>query len=261
MEQQVTVTEANDVEQQNREIPPVHPIVHPFFQDDFVTIYHGDCLDILPKLLQPIDLVLTSPPYNLGDVHHRNDRKHRPYSDSMPEPEYQRAQADVLRELHRLAKCVFYNHKNRIVQGQEISPRQWIDTTQWKCRQSLVWINGGPNHDPIRFYPKTERIYWLAKDDSPWLDNRKLWDVQEWVPDRVALNGRGHTRTFPLSLARAILSVAPWAGVVADPFMGSGTTLLAAKLEGRRAIGIERELKYCELAVDRLRQGVLPFVG
>lgn len=225
---------------------------------DGCTIIHGDCREVLPQL-EPgsVDLVLTSPPYNLGNIHRRNDRKHRPYADSIPELEYQKQQIKVLNLLYLLAKCVFYNHKNRIVEGAEISPRNWIDRTFWKCRQSLVWINGSPNHDPIRFYPKTERIYWLAKKDCPWLNNQKYWDVQAWQPDKVALNGRGHTRTFPLSLAHTILSVAVWAIEIADPFMGSGTTLRAAKDLGRHCIGIEIEEKYCEVAAQRLRQEVL----
>jgi len=225
---------------------------------DGITLVHGDCRDVLPELeAGSVDAVLTSPPYNLGNVHHRGSKRHRPYSDAMPESEYQQWQAAVLSDLYRVASCVFYNHKNRLVQGREISPREWIRITPWVCRQSIVWVNEGPNHDPIRFYPKTERIYWLAKDTTPWLDNHKHWDVMKCRPDRVPLDGSGHTRTFPETLATTILDVAPWAVATCDPFAGSGTTGVAAKLLGRRCLMIELEERYCEIAANRLRQGVL----
>ena len=227
------------------------------YDDSRIVLYHGDCLEVLRTLpSDSIDAVITSPPYNLGS-HKNNGNYHNPYPDSMPEDEYQDWQAEVLTELYRLSKCVWYNHKNRIAKGQEISPRSWIEKTPWTIRQSLVWINGGPNHSPVRFFPKTERIYWLARPDCPWLENRKYTDVFDMMPDRVPLQGNGHTRTFPLSLVRTILDVCPWAKVVADPFSGSGTTLFAAKLHGRRAIGIEKLEKYCNLSIERLRQRTL----
>ena len=233
-------------------------MMQPYYDHDGITIYHGDCREILPTLGE-MDIAITSPPYNIGAVHHNNKSRHSPYPDNLPESTYQDMQIFVLRLLHGRVKSVFYNHKNRIRDGIEVSPRTWLDKTPWTCRQSLVWVNGGPNHDPCRFYPKTERVYWLAKPDTPWLENRKYWDVLECSPDVVSLAGKDHTRSFPLSLAQKILGVAPWANRALDPFMGSGTTLVAAKNLGRQAVGIEIQEKYCEIAVKRLAQEVLPF--
>ena len=230
--------------------------MEPYYDKDGITIYCGDCREVLPTL-GVFDLSITSPPYNIGKVHHSRSSKHSPYKDDYPEYVYQEMQVDILNKLYSVTDSVFYNHKNRIKNGEEISPRVWIDRTMWKCRQSIVWVNGGPNHDTIRFYPKTERIYWLAKPESKWLENRKHWDVLECAPNRVPLASGGHTRAFPLSLCRTILSVATWAETTLDPFMGSGTTLVAAKMEGRKAVGIEINEKYCEAAVKRLAQGVL----
>lgn len=232
-------------------------MIEPYYQKDGITIYNADCREVLPVLGQKFDCCVTSPPYNIGKVHHSGKSRHIPYKDDYPEEDYQNMQIEVLNLLYQLSDSVFYNHKNRIMKGREVSPRVWIDRTKWICRQSIVWINGGPNHDPIRFYPKTERIYWLAKNECKWLENRKHWDVIDCSPDNVPLSGNRHTRTFPLSLVRTILSVALWAEHIIDPFMGSGTTLVAAKMEGRQAVGIEINEKYCEAAVNRLAQGVL----
>jgi len=221
--------------------------------EDGITLYHGDCRDVLPLLpRESVDLVLTSPPYNLGDVHRHDKKKHRPYPDGLPEDEYQKDQVKVLTMLHRLSKCVFYVHKNRIIDRREVSPRFWIRETPWICRQVLVWVNGGPNHSPVRFFPKTERVFWLAKEDCPWLDNHRYWDFLTCLPDRRALDGDDHTRTFPLSLASVILEVAPWAKVCCDPYAGRGTTGRACKNYGRRCIMIEVEERYCEMAAGWL---------
>jgi site-specific DNA-methyltransferase (adenine-specific) len=72
----------------------------------------------------------------------------------------------------------------------------------------------------------------------------------------------GHPAPFPLELARRCIRLSTWPGeVVLDPFAGTGTTLLAARQLGRRAIGVERSESYCAQAVDRLAQGALCFGG
>jgi len=75
----------------------------------------------------------------------------------------------------------------------------------------------------------------------------------------VGVHTTGHPTEKPLALIRWCLSLAEGSQTILDPFMGSGTTLVAAKLEGRHAVGIEISEKYCEIAANRLRQGVLPF--
>jgi DNA modification methylase len=227
----------------------------PYYQDEACTIYHGDCREILP-LLPKVDMVLTSPPYNLGNIHHNNKTKHSPYPDEMEEDVYQFQQIEILNMLYLKAETVLYNYKNRIRDGFEISPRDWISKSKWGIKQEIVWINGGPNHDPIRFFPKTERIWWLGKPETRQLNNRRLTDVLTNSPDANKL-GSDHNRTFPLSLAVTLLEAFFWAETILEPYCGSGTTLRAAKDLGRKAIGIELEKKYCEMAVKRLRQEVL----
>ncbi len=232
----------------------------PYYQHAGITIYHGDCRDVLPDVRA--DLAITSPPYNLGDDHHHGSsgrrRNHAPYADAVPEALYQARQSEALALLYECCGSVFYNHKNRLQDGREVSPRDWIARTPWIIRQSLVWINGGPNHDPRRFYPKTERIYWLVTADTPPAVNRQYWDVLTSPAASVGLDSGEHTRAFPEAIAGILIGVCPWAQTILDPYVGSGTTLVAAKRAGRAAIGIEIDERYCEMAARRLAQEVLP---
>ena len=89
------------------------------------------------------------------------------------------------------------------------------------------------------------------------------WDgnAQVFTRDPLAFGdyrGKQHPTQKPLSLMRWCVLICPDVQSILDPFMGSGTTLVAAKQLGRRAIGIEIERKYCDIAIERLRQDVLP---
>ena len=98
---------------------------------------------------------------------------------------------------------------------------------------------------------------------SGWRDGVGAWPalcstVWQVTPARR----EGHPAPFPIELARRCIRLSTWPGeVIFDPFAGSGTTLLAARQLGRRAIGIEASAAYCELAARRLGQGELPFHG
>mgnify|MGYP001599874348 CR=1 FL=1 len=109
-----------------------------------------------------------------------------------------------------------------------------------------------------RLYPPNdERLLWFIRGDSWYFDQHRAGQVLSvWDAGRV--QNTEHVCEFPVGLAsRAIRVLAPEDGLVLDPFMGSGTTLVAAKFDSRRAIGIEIEERYCEIAVKRLGQEVL----
>ncbi len=228
----------------------------PYYQDEWVTIYHGDCREILPEL-EKADLIITSPPFNLGDDHHTNSFRHNPYPDDMPEVEYQEWQVEILNSLYGnvlATGSLFYQHKNRIKDGLLISPYQWLFKTKWLIKQEIVWENRSHNFDPIRFLPKTERIYWLAKSPSTRLVNvLRLEDLWRITPEGT----KGvHTRAYPQEIPERIISCFPAADLIFDPFLGSGTTAYCAKKLNRKCIGIEIEEKYCEIAAKRCSQGV-----
>jgi modification methylase len=220
-------------------------------------IYNMDCLEGM-KLLpdNSIDLVITSPPFNLGNTHHTGNKRHNPYPDNMPEEKYQEWQIRVLNEIYKILKpegSLLYHHKNRIKNGKQITPYEWLLKTPFVIKQEIVWINRSQNFDKIRFYPWTERVYWLAKSPKTTLINvlnhPDVFDWKEWKP--VGTNFK-HTRAFPVEMVRDLLQCFPDVQIVLDPFMGSGTTAIAALELGRKFIGFEINPEYVELANQRI---------
>jgi len=214
----------------------------------------GDALTELRKLPdESVHCCITSPPYNLGNQHHTNKKRHTPYEDNMPEQEYQDWQVNILQELYRVMKkegSLFYNHKNRIKNGVSITPYRWICKSTWVIKQELVWFNRSSNFDKIRFYPMTERIYWLAKSNKTKIYNAiSHHDVFKWKT--VGTNER-HTRRFPEEMVRDILMCLPGAKIILDPFFGAGTVGVVAKQLGRDFIGIELNAEYCKMAEGRI---------
>jgi len=234
----------------------------PYYQDNAVTIYHGDCLEVLGSLpSNSVDAVVTSPPYNLGSNHHTANKKTQAYDDEMPETDYQAWQVDVLNECLRVCNgWMFYNHQHRIRDGVLIKPDRWIEKTSWIWRQEIIWNRGSPNMDPCRFYPFTERIYIGEKAGNlhKFVNTRKLTD--DWHISPVGSGGI-HTRQYPEQVPQNCIASVPTARVVFDPFGGSGTTARAAKDLGRVAIISERDERYCEFAAKRMGQGVLALEG
>jgi len=235
-------------------------ITKPYFADDAVCIVNADCRDVL-KLIpdKSIDLVLTSPPFNIGKVHHTENHKFSPYPDDLPEDEYQQQQIDILNLCWRVTRddgSLFYEHKNRIRDGLQISPYRWLFKTKWLDKQEIVWENRSPSFDPIRFLPKTQRIYWLIKEATTKLENNDLMLEDLW---RVIPEGtkKAHARAFPTKLPDRILALFPSKQFILDPFLGSGTTAYCAKKLGRKCIGIEIEERYCEIAATRCSQAVM----
>ena len=204
-----------------------------------------------------IDLIITSPPFNLGNTHHTGFKKHKSYEDNMPEKDYQNWQIKVLDECFRVLKdegSLIYQHKNRISKGIQISPYEWIFKTNFIIKQEIIWINRSQNFDKIRFYPFTERVYWLAKNPKTKLKNtinkQDVFDWKEWKP--VGTRGK-HTRAFPEKFVEDILKVFPKSKLILDPFMGSGTVAKVCQDMKRNFIGLEINKKFIKLAEKRLK--------
>jgi modification methylase len=222
-------------------------------------IYNLDCLKGLQKIDdKSVDLIITSPPFNLGNTHHTGFKKHKSYNDKMPEEEYQLWQLKVLNECFRVLKdngSLLYQHKNRISKGIQISPYEWIYKSNFLIKQEIVWINRSQNFDKIRFYPFTERVYWLAKDSKTKLHNKinkqDVFDWKEWKP--VGTKGM-HTRAFPEKLVEDFLNVFPKAKLVLDPFIGSGTVAVVCKKMKKNFIGFEKNKEFVMYSNKRLKQ-------
>lgn len=222
-------------------------------------IHTMDCLKGLKNIgSNTIDLCITSPPYNLGNDHHTGNKRHNPYNDDLPEHEYQAMQIQVLSEIFRVLKptgSLFYNHKNRIKKGQQITPYEWLLKTPFTIKQEIVWVNRSQNFDKIRFYPWTERVYWMSKSPNTKLVNSinhyDVFDWNEWKP--VGTKG-GHKRAFPEKMVRDIIQCVPNAKTVLDPYMGSGTVAIVAKEMGLDYIGFDIKPEYAAMANQRLAE-------
>lgn len=209
----------------------------------------------LARLLdgEAADLCITSPPYNLGSDHHTDRKRTQAYPDEVPEEVYQAGQVALLELLRDFVRgdC-FYQHKNRIKGGRWVTPVSWLDRGSWRLVQEVVWINGGPNMDPCRFYPQTERVYWLTHEGSMTRLNNVEHLTDWWHIPPVGSAGV-HTRAFPVELPRRLLTATAAAAVI-DPYAGSGTTLMAAQLTGARAFLCEQQPHYCDIALARFEQ-------
>jgi len=222
-------------------------------------LYLDDCFNSFKKINDSsIDIIITSPPYNLGNSHHTGNKRHQAYNDNLPEKEYQETQIKLLNECFRVLKengSMIYNHKNRIKKGIQISPYEWLFKSNFVIKQELVWINRSQNFDKIRFYPWTERIYWLTKSPKTKLINtinkHDVFDWTEWKP--VGTRG-SHTRAFPEQFVADMLAVFPDAKTVLDPYMGSGTTGYVAVNSNRDFIGFEAIKEYFDIAKKRINE-------
>lgn len=226
--------------------------------DKLNKIHCMDCLDFMREVPDKyFDLVLTSPPYNIGAVHHTGAKRFSPYFDDMPEEQYQQWQISILNELQRIIKddgSILYNHKNRIKNGVQISPYSWIFKTNLTIKQELVWFNRSQNFDKIRFYPMTERIYWLSNGVNTTffneINHHDLFNNSEFPSEGI---DKKHKRAFPLAMAENLIKNFN-AKTVFDPFMGSGTTAVACKSLGIDFVGCELDPDYVAIANKRLSQ-------
>ena len=219
-----------------------------------------DCLEGMKKLPDnSVDLIITSPPYNLGRTHHTGKNRFKSYTeydDNMLEDLYQQWQVEILNECYRILKpngSMWYNHKNRIVKGKQITPYEWLLKSEFVIKQEIVWFNRSQNFDKIRFYPMTERLYWLTKSAETKMFNainhHDVFDTKDWKPEGTKGEFK---RAFPVKMVDDIISCFEGAEVVFDPFMGSGTVALGAINKGKKYIGFELSKDAHALAEKRI---------
>jgi DNA modification methylase len=213
---------------------------------------------------ETVDVIITSPPYNLDDEHWpmggggREPRAsgigYDEHDDAMSEDEYQAWQLACLQEMYRVANpgaTLFYNHKVRIKDGKAIHPMEWIghEDNPWTLRQEIVWDRRSThNHCPTLFWPHDERIYWMTKG-KPTLPDKPIGmpTIVSWEAPRP---GTWHPAPFHPDLPRLCLNAVGRDGIVVlDPFCGSCTTLKVALGEfGCDAIGVDISENYLSAA-------------
>lgn len=225
----------------------------------------GDSLEAMKRLpSESIDLIVTSPPYNLknstgnGMKDGRGGKWERAalqkgyseHSDNMPYDEYCKWQRQCLRQMMRLIKndgAIFYNHKWR-VQGGLLQDRSEI-VKSFPVRQVIIWRRkGGINFNPGYFLPTYEVIYMISKPNFKLKNGaNKYGDVWEIMQEMK----NPHPAPFPVELVSRIVSSTS-ADIVLDPFAGSGTTAVAAQENGQAFICIDNSHAYCEMAKKRI---------
>jgi site-specific DNA-methyltransferase (adenine-specific) len=206
----------------------------PYYEQDGITIYNCDCREILPTI-DNVDLVLTDPPYGIG-------RDGKPPSTSS-----------------------HGGHKGYAFRGWDKSVPD-AATFEMIYNSADDWIIWGANYFSHHMKPGPGWLLWdkgqrIDQADGELAATSRDGPLRVFTLNRVALmqDGAVHPTQKPLALFHWCLRFFPNAQTILDPFMGSGTTLRAAKDLGRRAIGIEIEERYCEIATKRLAQGVFDF--
>ena len=226
------------------------------------TVVHSDCLTGMAKMADgSVDIIVTSPPYNLGEGQGgfpkqsgkwKNAKLAEGYdghNDAMPYAEYVAWQKAFLLECWRLIPedgAIFYQHKNRVQNGVLRTPHNL--NPGLPLRQIIIWDRGsGMNFNQAFATPSHEVIYVFAKPKFRFNKGHGLKDVLKVLADR----NNPHPAPFPVDLPRQIIA-ATNAKTVCDPFCGSGSTGVAALLEGRKFVGIEQSAAYCRMAEERL---------
>lgn len=213
------------------------PRVTPYYSDDHVSLFHGDCREL--DVWQAGDVLVTDPPYGI---------------------DYQSRHDGVL---------------DRSIAGDlDTGLRDWM-LTVWSPRPAIVfgsWRIPRPPATRMLLVWDTKGALGMGAIDLPWkpahqemyvlgtgFTGHRGTDVLRYAPVQAsAFRGRVHPHEKPVDLMRDLVGKCP-PGTVIDPFAGSGATLRAAKDLGRRAIGVELDERYCEIAARRLGQEVLSF--
>ena len=224
-------------------------MINPYYDHAGITIYHADCRDILPYL-DPVDLVLTDPPFFLPADHFQSRVKwQRSWGDVSVLGVFWSVILDTVKLKptgHFLSFCnadsypVFY-------------PEMYRRFDKIKC---LVWDKGHVGLGRIWRHQHELIIAARYRESFVDIDGKLFSDVIKI--NATPSTDREHPVEKPSALFLPLIEpVTPKNGIVIDPFMGSGTTLVAVKQLGREAIGIEIEERYCEIAVKKLAQEVL----
>ena len=237
------------------------------YPEDFINKFIcGDTVDVMKQIPEEsIDLVVTSPPYNLKNSTGNGMKDGRGgkwanaalvngysnYNDNIPHDQYVKWQKKCLSEMFRLIPddgAIFYNHKWRVQAGL-LQDRKDI-VSNFPVRQIIIWRRkGGINFNPGYFLPTYEVIYLIAKPKFK-LAKKANAHGDIWEFNQESKNK--HPAPFPLDLIERIISSTN-AKIILDPFMGSGTTALAAQNLNRKFIGIDISPEYCKMALQRLK--------
>lgn len=216
----------------------------PYYSHAGITIYHGDCRDILPQLGR-FDLLLTDPPYGIGWSRGTNNQRASKSHVGILNDEDTSCRDQALEVMEDTQGIVFGSFYAEYPKGM---------------KQVLVWqkpADSGLVGSVTGFRRDAEPIFLVGKWPTRTVRFSSVLRASRGMSALTTETGHPHTK--PVELLEALLLAVPEAHSIIDPFAGSGSTLVAAKNLGRIACGIEIEEKYCEIAASRLSQEVLEF--
>lgn len=210
----------------------------PYYQDDLVTLYQGDCREITTWL--DADVLVTDPPYGIAyKSNWTKTQEHAPIAGD--------ADPDIRDQV-----LAMWGDRPALVFGR------WDVARPAGTRARLIWDKGnspGMGDLKMPWGRSDEEVYVLGKGFTGARSGSVIRSKVQSVGDKARPN---HPTPKPTSLMEVLMVKCP-PGAVADPFAGSGSTLVAAKMLGRRAIGVELEERYCSIIAERLSQDALPF--
>lgn len=241
--------------------------VKPYFEDGTVAIYHGDAREVLPLFgPESVSMTITSPPYNMGLTPGGNGRGMYSHptqkagrfsegydasSDALPPAEYAELLRSTLVEMWRVSRlAVWWNHRPRVIHGQLVDPLDGDFPIGVPVQRIILARPTGIDVSLRHFATRQEHLYLFAKEAFRLVDHAASGMGDVWP---MAIPPRGdHPAPFDIGVPIRAITATAEADLILDPFMGSGTTLRAAKDCGRRAIGIDLSERYCEIAAERL---------
>ena len=213
-------------------------MAEPYYQDEHVTLWHGDCLTETAWL--SADVLVSDVPYGID---YRSNQRRQTLARSIAGDKDTVARDTVLQEWGTRPALIFGT---------------WRIERPAGTRQVLIWDTKGAlgmGAMDLPWKPAHQEIYVLGRGFT----GRRTSDVLTVAPvQSLGYNGRLHPHQKPVELMQALIDKCP-PGIIADPFAGSGSTLVAAKALGRKAVGVELDERYCEVIAKRLAQGVLDF--
>ena len=240
--------------------------MRPYYEDASVTIYHGDMFDILPSL-SGVNAVVTDPPYSSGGAF-RGDRAQQTtvkYVRSEQRAYFAEFAGDNRDQRSFLVWCTLWLNAARVASVPGAVLCSFIDWRQlptltdavqaggWTWRNIATWWKPGVRMIRGAFSSSAEYVIYGTNGPTKTDFDGAVQNVFRCAP----ASDKQHIAQKPADVMQWVISVVPPSSLVLDPFMGSGSTLLAAKAKGHRAIGIEVSEQYCEIAAQRCAQEVI----
>lgn len=221
--------------------------MNPYYQDDSVTLYHGKCEELHGWM--GADVLVSDVPYGID---YNSGARRDTLAKSIA--------GDKDTSMRDYAITMFQRNHITGVDAPMLVFGTWRVQRPLSTRQVLIWDTKGAlgmGAIDLPWKPAHQEIYVIGKG----FRGRRSTDVLVHAPvQSMSRNGRLHPHQKPLSLMQELIAKCP-PGTIADPFAGSGSTLVAAKTLGRKAIGVELEERYCEAIAKRCQQEVLNLFG